>query len=77
MYVPGMAVISLFTAYLLNTDVRLKGLWRVLIYLPTVIPVLAVVILGKFIFYPEGLMNMGLSIFGIHGPSVAFKFHID
>lgn len=68
MYVPGMFVMSLFTAYLISMNVKFKSLWRSLLYVPSVIPVIAVLVLGKFIFFPQGLVNMALGLFGIQGP---------
>lgn len=68
LYVPGMFVMSLFTAYLISMNVKLKALWRSLLYVPSVIPVLAVLVLGKFVFFPEGLVNMVLGVFGMKGP---------
>lgn len=76
MYVPGMFVMSLFTAYLINLDLRMKGLWRSILYVPAVIPVIAVLVLGKFVFYPEGLVNTFLRLFGIGGPSWLGSFQL-
>ncbi len=68
MYVPANLVLGLFTAYLLNLKISLKGLWRSFIYVPAVLPVVAVLVLGKFMFYPNGLINSFIEIFGIKGP---------
>ena len=68
LYLPLNLVAGLFTAYLVNMDIKVKGFWRALIYLPAVLPAIAVLVLGKFIFYPNGLINNFLSIFGIEGP---------
>ncbi len=68
LYLPANFVLGLATAWLLSLDVRLKGLWRTVLYVPSVLPVIAVLVLGKFIFYPNGLMNTALELFGIKGP---------
>jgi len=68
MFVPANFVIGLLTAYLLNMDIKLKGLWRSIIYIPSVLPIIAVLVLGKFMFYPNGLINNFIGLFGIKGP---------
>lgn len=68
MYVPLNMAMGLFTAYLLNMDIKAKGLWRSIIYLPAIVPVVAVLVLGKFMFYPNGLINTVIELFGIRGP---------
>jgi multiple sugar transport system permease protein len=68
LYVPANFVMGLFTAYLLNLNIRMKAIWRALIYLPAVMPIMAVLVLGKFIFYPNGLINTVIEFFGSQGP---------
>jgi ABC-type sugar transport system permease subunit len=68
MYVPANFALGLFTAYLLNMNIKMKGLWRSVIYVPAVLPVIAVLVLGKFMFYPNGLVNSVIEIFGVKGP---------
>lgn len=68
LYLPLNLIAGLFTAYLVNMDIKGKAVWRAIIYLPAVLPAIAVLVLGKFIFYPNGLMNNFLSLFGIEGP---------
>lgn len=68
MYVPANFVLGLFTAYLLNMNIKFKGLWRSIIYVPAVLPVIAVLVLGKFMFYPNGLVNSFIELVGIKGP---------
>lgn len=68
LYIPANFALGLFTAYLLNLDIRLKGLWRTVIYVPSVLPVIAILVLGKFIFFPNGLMNSFIELFGLKGP---------
>ncbi|MEC0174876.1 carbohydrate ABC transporter permease [Paenibacillus cellulositrophicus] len=65
----GMAI-SLWIAYYLNK--KLKGItfFRILFYLPSVVPVVASSLLFIHLLAPtEGLINKGLAIFGIHGPA--------
>ncbi|NOY07484.1 MAG: sugar ABC transporter permease [Spirochaetes bacterium] len=68
LYIPANFIIGLFTAYMLNLNIRLKGLWRSIIYVPAVLPVIAILALGKFIFYPYGLVNTFIEMIGLKGP---------
>ncbi len=68
LYVPLNFVAGLFTAYLVNLDIKGKAVWRAIIYLPAVLPAIAVLVLGKFIFYPNGLVNSFIELFGVKGP---------
>jgi multiple sugar transport system permease protein len=67
-YVPVISVFGLLTAYLLNIHAPGKNVWRAIIYLPAVLPAIAVFVLGKFVFYPSGLVNTVLSWLGMQGP---------
>jgi multiple sugar transport system permease protein len=65
----GMAI-SLWIAYYLNK--KLKGItfFRVLFYLPSVVPVVAGSLLFIHLLAPtKGLINQGLSLIGITGPA--------
>lgn len=65
----GMAI-SLWIAYYLNK--KLKGItfFRVLFYLPSVVPVVAGSLLFIHLLAPtQGLINQGLSLIGITGPA--------
>ncbi len=68
LFLPLNLFAGLSTAYLVNMNVKGKALWRALLYLPAVLPAIAVLVLGKFIFYPNGLLNNFLGLFGIEGP---------
>jgi len=59
----------LFIAIMINEIVHFKNGFRVLIYIPTVIPGIAAMLMWYFMYYPDqsGLLNMILSKFGI-GP---------
>lgn len=65
----GMAV-SLFIANLLNKQVRLRKLFRTLVYLPHLIPIVAVALIFQMVFAPEaGPLNQALALVGITGPN--------
>ena len=68
LYLPLNLIAGLCTAYVVNMDIKGKAVWRAVIYLPAVLPAIAVLVLGKFIFYQNGLVNNFLSLFGIEGP---------
>lgn len=68
LYLPLNLIAGLFTAYLVNMDIKGKAVWRAVIYLPAVLPAIAVLVLGKFIFYPNGLVNTFLEGIGMEGP---------
>lgn len=57
----------LFIAIMINEIVHFKGAFRVLIYIPAVIPGIAAMLMWYFMYYPDqtGLLNMILGKFGI------------
>lgn len=57
----------LFFAIMVNEIVHLKKTFRVLIYIPTVIPGIAAMLIWYFMYYPDntGLLNMILTKFGM------------
>jgi multiple sugar transport system permease protein len=64
--VPLRMVLALFAAVLLNTQSRTMPLFRTFLYMPSVIPQVASVILWVWIFSPTyGLANMLLRVVGI------------
>ncbi|MCK6579246.1 MAG: sugar ABC transporter permease [Anaerolineae bacterium] len=70
LYVPLNIVLSLGIAYLLNK--RLPGirLFRTVIYLPYVVPVVATTMVFRWVFAPDnGLLNSFLALLGIDGPA--------
>jgi ABC-type sugar transport system permease subunit len=52
-----VVVISLAIALLLNQQIRARGLFRVVLFFPAIIPIIVVPILWQFLFHPYGLMN--------------------
>jgi multiple sugar transport system permease protein len=56
-------------ALLLNQNIRGQSFYRVLYYLPSIIPIIAASMVWLYLFQPEfGLVNWFLSLFGIEGP---------
>ncbi len=54
---------SLVVALLLNQNVRAIGVWRVLYYLPAVLPAVATALLWRWMFSSTGLVNTALAPF--------------
>ena len=69
--VPISVFLSLMLAILLSKKLRFIGVYRVLYYLPSIVPAVAVVLLWRWIFNPDvGLLNIALSpIFKLTGQS--------
>ncbi len=59
-------VLGLGLAVLLNQKVPARGLFRTLIFLPAVAPIIVVPILWQFLFNPYGLVNDALKALGLH-----------
>ena len=71
--VPIGLIAALGVALLLNQRVKLLGLWRVLYYMPAMLPVIATALLWRWIFAPNaGLLNSILAplynLFGMETP---------
>lgn len=64
----GMAG-ALVISYLLNKPLKGISAYRILIYLPSIIPVVAIAMLFRRVFSPNGILNGFLSILGISGPA--------
>jgi multiple sugar transport system permease protein len=59
---------ALVVALLLNQRVRFIGFWRVLYYLPAVLPAVATALLWRWIFSQSGLLNGMLApVYGVLG----------
>ena len=63
----GLAV-GVWLANLLNKKVRGRKFFRTLIYLPTLVPLVATAMVFKMVLAPSGPLNDLLGIVGIHGP---------
>ncbi len=61
--VPLGLVGALFTATLLNQNVRGLGMWRTIYYLPAVLPAAATALLWRWLFTQDGLLNFVLTPF--------------
>lgn len=67
---PIGAVLSLVYALLLNMRVPGQALWRSLIFLPTLVPLVAVGMVWQWMFNGRyGLINVVLGFIGIDGPN--------
>lgn len=60
---------SLLLAYFLAKPLKARGVYRILIFLPSVIPVVAASLLFQRVLAPNGLLNSFLALFGIRGPA--------
>ena len=69
--VPLSVTCSLLLAIILNQKLRLIGVYRVIYYLPSIVPAVAVALLWRWIFNPDvGLLNTALSpVFNLTGQS--------
>ena len=68
--VPLYQIIALAFALLLNMRVRGMRFFRVVYFLPSIIPAVAVSMMWIMIFNPEyGILNRALAMIGIHGPA--------
>lgn len=59
--VPLGLIGSLGVALLLNQKVRLLGFWRVLFYMPAVLPAVATALLWRWMFSQSGIINSAFS----------------
>jgi multiple sugar transport system permease protein len=67
--VPLGLALGLWLANLLNKQVRGQRAFRTLIYLPTLVPLVATAMIFKMVLAPSGPLNQLLGFFGISGPS--------
>jgi len=67
--VPFGIVVALALALLLNLKVRGQSIYRVIFYLPAIVPLVASAVVWLYVFNPQyGAINNILSWFGITGP---------
>ncbi len=67
--IPLYQISSLLVALLLNMRIRFMRGFRLMFYLPSIIPTVASSMIWMQIFNENGLLNQALSIFGIKGPA--------
>ncbi len=66
--IPLSMAIGFFIAMLLNQNIRGQSAYRVIYYLPSILPGVAVSLLWLWLFDAKfGIINWGLSLFGIQG----------
>lgn len=67
--IPLGTILAIALATLLNRNVRGQAIFRACIFVPTVVPVVAVAIVWMWMLNPQfGLVNQGLRQVGIDGP---------
>ena len=68
--VPGIQILALALAMILNQKLKGMAIYRTLFYLPAITPGIASAFLWMQLFNPRiGMINSILSKFGIHGPN--------
>jgi multiple sugar transport system permease protein len=68
----GMAI-ALWLAALLNKKVRARKIFRTLVYLPHLVPIVAVALIFQMVLAPDaGPLNKFLAVFGVDGPAWLF-----
>lgn len=67
--VPLGLLLGLWFANLLNKRIRGRKAFRTLIYLPTLVPLVATAMIFKMVLAPSGPFNRLLGLFGIPGPA--------
>lgn len=68
--VPLTLLASFFCAVLLNLKVRGQSIYRVIYFLPSIVPTVASTILWKWILSPQtGILNTLLGYIGVQGPN--------
>ncbi len=68
--VPLQTALAFVLAVLLNNPIRGIGIYRTIFYLPTIVPVVAVAVIWRWVLSPQyGIFNYLLSLVGVEGPS--------
>lgn len=67
--IPVGMILSLFAALLLNQRLRGVVFWRAVFFIPSICSSVAVAVLWKWIYQPDGLLNSALQTVGIAGPN--------
>ena len=63
--VPFLVVFPLFLAILINQNIRLKTLYKALIYIPVIVSTVVIAIAFKWLYAPSGLLNYFVSLLGL------------
>lgn len=72
--VPLNTTLAMLIALILNQDIKLRGVWRTLYYMPSIVSGVAVSIIWAWMFNPRfGLINAALKGIGIRGPRWIFS----
>lgn len=67
--VPAGIAVALGLALLLNMKVRGLGIYRVIFFIPSIVPIVASAVVWAYVLNPQyGVINNVLSVFGITGP---------
>lgn len=67
--IPVTMVISLAVAVALNSGIqRAKGFFRVAYFAPVVTSIVAIAVVWRYLYKPDGMVNSLLSVVGISGP---------
>ncbi|MGY0064158.1 carbohydrate ABC transporter permease [Streptomyces sp. LZ34] len=67
--IPLTMVISLAVAVALNSGIqRAKGFFRVAYFAPVVTSIVAIAVVWRYLYKPDGMINSALSVVGISGP---------
>ncbi|TBL75148.1 carbohydrate ABC transporter permease [Paenibacillus thalictri] len=67
--VPLSVVVGVLLALLLNLEIKGRGIFRTVFFLPTLVPVVATSIIWEWLLNPQfGLVNSNLELLGIKGP---------
>lgn len=68
--IPVGTVLAVLLAALLNQNVRGQALFRTCVFVPTVVPLVAVAVVWMWMLNPEfGLVNQGFRLAGVAGPA--------
>lgn len=63
--IPGIVILSLITALLLNTKIKKIVFFRALFYLPVITPIAVASVIWTWIYHPRiGIMNWLIGLFG-------------
>ncbi|MFI7699517.1 carbohydrate ABC transporter permease [Nonomuraea sp. NPDC049480] len=67
--IPLTMIIALALAVALNSGIRrAKGFFRVAYFAPVVTSIVAIAVVWRYLYEPDGMINSVLAVVGIHGP---------